>query len=152
MADIYRFFDHLDWANRRLLHLLRTEPELDSGSRRLFSHLLQAERIWIERMHGKDTSDLEIWPSLTLAEQEQLVASNNAAYTELLAGLSEARLREVVVYQNSQGLEFQTPIGDILAHVALHGAYHRGQIATVLRTASGEPVNTDYITFVREMS
>jgi uncharacterized damage-inducible protein DinB len=47
-------------------------------------------------------------------------------------------------------MEFQTPIKDLLMHVALHGSYHRGQIAQALRLAGGEPVNTDFITFVRE--
>jgi uncharacterized damage-inducible protein DinB len=36
-----------------------------------------------------------------------------------------------------------------LMHVALHGAYHRGQIAQVIRQGGGEPVNTDFITFQR---
>ena len=39
---------------------------------------------------------------------------------------------------------------DIVTHVALHGAYHRGQIAWVLRHGAGEPVSTDFITMVRE--
>jgi len=36
--------------------------------------------------------------------------------------------------------------------VALHGSYHRGQVAAAVRAAGGEPVNTDYITYVRELA
>jgi uncharacterized damage-inducible protein DinB len=38
----------------------------------------------------------------------------------------------------------------LFAHVALHGAYHRGQIAWLVRDSSHEPVNTDFIMFARE--
>ena len=41
---------------------------------------------------------------------------------------------------------------DILFHLASHGAYHRGQISVTLRHSNLEPVNTDYITFVRELA
>lgn len=33
---------------------------------------------------------------------------------------------------------------------AIYGAYHRGQIARAHRAAGETPVNTDFITFVRE--
>jgi uncharacterized damage-inducible protein DinB len=33
--------------------------------------------------------------------------------------------------------------------VALHGAYHRGQIAQLLRQNGAQPAATDYIGFVR---
>jgi hypothetical protein len=33
--------------------------------------------------------------------------------------------------------------------IALHGAYHRGQVALVVRGGGGEPASTDYIGFVR---
>ena len=55
-----------------------------------------------------------------------------------------------VTYQNSKGATFETPVGEVLMHVFSHGVYHRGQIALALRQAGAEPINTDYITFVRE--
>ena len=39
--------------------------------------------------------------------------------------------------------------GEILMHVAFHSAYHRGQIALLLRQAKNNALNTDYITFTR---
>jgi uncharacterized damage-inducible protein DinB len=35
--------------------------------------------------------------------------------------------------------------------VALHGSYHRGQIALLMRQGGGAPAATDYIAFVRDM-
>ena len=37
----------------------------------------------------------------------------------------------------------------VLTHVALHGSYHRGQIAALIRSGGDEPINTDYIMWLR---
>ena len=50
---------------------------------------------------------------------------------------------------NSTNDEFDNSVGEILTHVAMHGHYHRGQIARSMRLAGREPVYTDYIGFVR---
>ena len=49
----------------------------------------------------------------------------------------------------SAGQAFRSTLEDILLHVALHGAYHRGQLAMLVRDGHGEPAPTDYIAFVR---
>jgi uncharacterized damage-inducible protein DinB len=54
-----------------------------------------------------------------------------------------------VAYRTSRGEPFTTRLEDILAHVVLHGAHHRGQIALRVREAGGDPAGTDYITYVR---
>ncbi len=54
-----------------------------------------------------------------------------------------------IVYRNTAGKEFTTALEDILLHVFLHGAYHRGQIAALVREGGDEPKPTDYIQWVR---
>ena len=71
------------------------------------------------------------------------------SYDRLLDGLDEAALARNVHYTNSAGLEFDSTVGDILLHVALHGAYHRGQIALLVRAGGSAPAPTDYIQFTR---
>ena len=34
----------------------------------------------------------------------------------------------------------------------VHASYHRGQVATKMREGGLEPVNSDFITYCREMS
>jgi uncharacterized damage-inducible protein DinB len=41
-------------------------------------------------------------------------------------------------------------VEDILTHVLLHSAYHRGQIASQTRAAGGTPAYTDFIHAVRQ--
>ena len=45
----------------------------------------------------------------------------------------------------------QQPIAkDVLTHVILHSAYHRGQVALAMRAAGMEPAYTDFIHAVRQ--
>lgn len=38
---------------------------------------------------------------------------------------------------------------DIVTHVVIHGAYHRGQIAKMVARAGTAVVNTDYVMWLR---
>lgn len=67
-----------------------------------------------------------------------------------LINQEHAALAEIIVYANTKGEAFQTAIHDIMIQVFNHGTYHRAQIACNLRQGGLEPVNTDYITFVRQ--
>jgi uncharacterized damage-inducible protein DinB len=150
MIDMKKLFRYEAWASRRLLRHLRQVEELDPHVRKLFAHIQAGLRVWVLRIQGKDTRSLPIWPDLTLEECEALIDENERAYAELLRDESEALLARTVTYTNQHGLSYETAIGDILLQVATHGPYHRGQIARLLRQSGEEPLNTDYITYVRE--
>lgn len=147
-----RLFAHVRWADARVLDLLDTTPEARQPPvLRLVAHLLAAERVWMLRLRGEDSSVQPVWPGeTTLEEMRRMAAANAAEYDAFLAGLTDAELAAEVAYTNTQGTAFRTPVGEILLHVALHGAYHRGQIAQLVRAGGAAPVNTDYINFVRE--
>ena len=46
-------------------------------------------------------------------------------------------LTDGVAYRNSKGEFWTSTVADILTHVVLHAAYHRGQIAAAVREAGG---------------
>ena len=54
-------------------------------------------------------------------------------------------------YRNTKGDEYANSVLDILTHVVIHGAYHRGQIARIIGRAGGQSPNTDYIAFIRSV-
>lgn len=145
---IERLVEHLAWANRRALEAVRRHG--DEWVRRLMAHVLAAERVWLRRIRGGDSSGLEIWPDRTLAACAERLEANVADYRRLLARLEPGDLDREVAYRTSRGERFETPLGEILLHVTHHGAHHRGQIARRVRRAGAEPPNTDVITFVRE--
>ena len=60
-------------------------------------------------------------------------------------------LDATVEYTNSRGMTFTNSVFDMLMQVFTHGGYHRGQIAMEMRRAGLEPINTDYIVFLRAL-
>lgn len=150
-AHLERLFQHMTWADRRVLDLLARIPEDPQPEpRRLFSHVLAAERVWLLRLRGEDSAVQPVWPVYSLDELVELARRNREEYARHLQGLDDDALAAEVAYRNTQGTEFRTAVLDILLHVFLHGSYHRGQIAAAVRRAGQEPINTDYITFARE--
>lgn len=141
---------HAAWANQRVLDLLQAGNIAGPRPLLRFAHVLTTEHIYLERLAELDPWPQNFWPELSPAECAALMAENRVQYKNFFEALPEADLERAVKYRNSQGVEFHTPIKDLLTHVALHGAYHRGQIAAAMRAASVEPVNTDFIGFVRE--
>ena len=149
-SHIERMVRAMGWADERVIGALAECPAAQAEALPLLSHLLAAEHVWLVRLERR-TASRSVWPTLTLSECQALAAENAAGYAGFLNRLSDADLTEVVQYKNTKGLEFATPVIDILTHVVIHGAYHRGQIAKALGRAGTPAVETDYIVFVRTM-
>lgn len=149
VAHFIRLFEHVWWADGRILEALKATGGKPDKALKLFAHVLAAERVWLARLKGEDSSVLPIWPDLGLEECGAWIEENKAGYAAFLSGLKDEDLAGAVTYSNSSGTIFNTAIGDILTHVSMHGAYHRGQVSMTMRTEGYEPVNTDFITFVR---
>src|SRR5437763_1379078 len=145
-----RLYKYVNWANRRVLDVLRRQAEDNERARQWLCHILAAEQVWITRLRGEDSSSVPIRPDLSLAKCTELLAQNADTYQQFLHGLSEADFDQTISYKNTKGVSFSTSIRDILTHVANHGTYHRGHIATLMRAVGQEPINTDFITFTRE--
>jgi uncharacterized damage-inducible protein DinB len=113
-----RMYQHLDWANRRLMALVDRDPERTRPVMHLLSHLIAAERVWLLRLRNEDSSIQPVWPTLTRETMGALVAENHAGYARLLSTFSDQELASEVVYTNQSGREFHTRVDDILIHVA----------------------------------
>ena len=148
MSDLLEsLFSHMWWAHDALFTELRRVPP-DAETLRLFAHVVAAEHLWLSRIDATKAR-VAVWPTLSLDEIAGLEAENRARFRELLRRRDDTR-QQRVRYRNSAGNEFDNNVGEILAHVALHGHYHRGQVARVMRAEGREPVYTDYIGFVRK--
>ena len=148
MPDLLsNLYAHMSWAHDELVAELRREAA-DAETMRLFAHIVAAEHLWLTRIDGVKAR-VAVWPSLSLDEVIALEAENRARFTELLRRPDDAR-QQRIRYRNSAGNEFENSVLEILTHVAMHGHYHRGQIARAMRAAGREPVYTDYIGFIRK--
>ena len=148
---ILRLFKYNEWANRRAIDSLKDPANHSAKAVRALAHLLVAEKTWLARMTtNQDSTGFDFWQGSTLDECEQLAEEVSREFAQVLDGLSEQMLDRVATYKNSKGVEYQTSYRDILQHVLMHSAYHRGQVAMAVRAEGGTPPYTDYIAFVRE--
>lgn len=148
---IHRFFEYNAWATPRIIASIEALARDNRDALRPLSHLLISEKVWLKRLNGEDTQAMNLAPEFSLEECRALEEENSRGFADYITRLSEEGLSSVLTYKNSKGAEFNTPVQDVLMHVAFHGAYHRGQAASAVRRQSGAPQNTDYITFVREL-
>ncbi len=148
MKVIKSMYHHLNWANQRILETLQNLERDNPQARRLFSHILSTEQVWLSRLKGESSSQ-PIWGEVGIEECAEMVKKNRESFDAFLSSIDKADLDQFMIYKNSKGIEFKNSISDILTHIALHGQYHRGQINAQLRSNHTEPVNIDFITFVR---
>ncbi|MEO6210313.1 MAG: DinB family protein [Gemmatimonadaceae bacterium] len=143
-----KLLDHLEWADRRVLDSLRAMVHPDARALDLYAHILGAEHTWLSRILEREPRE-KIWPQLSLSAAAALAAENATALRALVAVNGGEQLQRRVAYTNSGGLPFESTVEDMLLQVVLHGCYHRGQVAMIVRGAGAEPAPTDYIAFVR---
>ena len=143
------------WANETLLR--RLDSSVAAGhvapapALRIFSHVINAQAIWIARLGGT-ASPLKVWQEHNLAGLHHWHDQTSDALRQLCEQADETELARHIQYTNSQGDAFDSEVRDILTHAVMHASYHRGQVATRMREAGLEPVNTDFITYCREVS
>ncbi len=146
---LHRQFAYDEWANREVLAGLRASARPAARPLQLLAHILSAERLWLERIRNQPQS-LPVWPDLTVDECEAQIAELAVLWREFLGQLSLERLSEKVTYKNSKGEPWTSIVEDILTHIVLHSAYHRGQIASQVRAGGEQPAYTDFIHAVRQ--
>jgi uncharacterized damage-inducible protein DinB len=150
MNTLLNLLNHAAWADAQALAAItsidaaRTER---AQATRLYAHVAGAEHIWLSRLEGRRPVH-PVWPELSL-EAAAALAQESLAGLRAAADAPPEALVRVVEYQTTTGQLFRNTAADILSQVALHGSYHRGQIALLTRQGGGAPVATDYIVYAR---
>ena len=147
-TPLHKLFQHLAWADAEVLHALRSAAGSEPRALTYFAHVLAAEHVWMARIRG-EPARMPVWPVLSLQECAVASADNAAGFSAIVSGANADDLQRGIHYVNSAGRAFTSTLEDILLHVALHGAYHRGQVSIFMRDGGGIPAPTDYIGFAR---
>jgi uncharacterized damage-inducible protein DinB len=151
---LQRLFAHMEWADEQVHARCRDahgEVEVAhlTEALRLYAHIVGAERLWFLRLQKEDWTVQKVWPTLSLDACAKLGKENSAAFAAYLDKVTDKDFATLIPYTTSKGDSFQTAIGDILIHVAMHGVHHRGQIAMTLRRVGIEPPVLDYTHWTR---
>lgn len=155
-----QLFAYDAWANHRSLDACAAlAPEQftqDLGSsfpsvRDTLAHIVGAQFVWLERLHGRVPAGL--LPPSDFPDLASLTARSGQVQqglTDYVNRLSAQDLAGKFEYQDLKGRTHSNVRWQALQHLANHGTYHRGQIATLLRQLGVKPVSTDLIAFYRE--
>jgi uncharacterized damage-inducible protein DinB len=148
--DVRRLAGYDRVANDLSLASLTAMPLPPAKAVATMAHIIGAERLWLARIEG-EPSPLPVWPEFDLVGAARELVALDLPWENLLNELdaSGVTLAREVRYTNSKGDTFTNRVDDILQHVFLHSAHHRGQVAAAVRAAGGEPAYTDYIHVVR---
>lgn len=144
LGHLRRQFAYNSWANSEVSIAISALPNLSPRSQQLLGHIISAERLWLERIKQQSQS-LPVWPDFTFAQCNSQIDEMAFQWKEYLDRLPAVKLAAQVTYKNSKGEPWTSTVEDILTHVLLHSAYHRGQIASQMRAEGVQPAYTDFI-------
>ena len=149
IVELRRLFVYDSWANREVLTSLSTAASRVPRANKLMAHILGADDTWYSRIRLQNPL-LRVWPELDLQACRKEEARLRDLWMNLLEGLIDSQLPTSITYKNSKGESWTSKIEDILLHVLMHSAYHRGQIALEMRASGHTPAYTDFIHGVRQ--
>jgi len=164
MADAY--FDLLarynEWANERLYEACARLDEADFKAARpaffgsiqaTLNHILVGDRLWLSRLAGGSLAlALNTILYKDLAPLRAARRAQDTLLRELVGAIAASQLDEPLVYRNTRGEEFATPIRLVLGHLFNHQTHHRGQVHDMLSQTAVAPPELDLIFFVRMAS
>jgi len=149
LTYLRRSFAYNAWANQETLASLEQMGSPPAKALGRLAHLVGAEYLWLSRL-GSAGMVLAVWPELTLAECQAEFAALGHEWQDYLQKLATTQLSEQIRYTNSKGEPWTNRVEDVLTHVLLHAAYHRGQIAADVGGTGHTPAYTDFIHCVRQ--
>ncbi|MTI20541.1 hypothetical protein E1176_05875 [Fulvivirga sp. RKSG066] len=139
-----------DWANQRVLITLEENNVEDKDLLKLYSHVLSAQIIWLNRIKDIPTSPFPLWETYKLRELRSMTEESSRNWLELIENHPNETFEEMINYSNNEGKKFENTMREIITHVTNHSTYHRGQLAIHFRKKDITPPVIDHIVYVRE--
>jgi uncharacterized damage-inducible protein DinB len=158
LIDRYRrWFDYEKDAHIKVLASLDSVPEENLSSREyqkaltIMAHIMAARQLWLFRFGVNSDKPKDFFPTgLTLPDVIERVEQVHTTWSSYLERLSDSDLARAFDYESLDGGRFRNTVEDILTQLFGHSWYHRGQIASLVRAAGGEPAITDFVFWTRE--
>jgi uncharacterized damage-inducible protein DinB len=140
------------WANDRLLEtalpLLGDMPAYAGAYGELpdtILHILQAQETWMARWRRRRAVETEA------PRTEELLAAYTRSHDELeelARALTDEELERPFLITFSNGAQGDFTLGQQIAHLLQHSAYHRGEAALLLTRAGRSPGDLDYLDYL----
>jgi uncharacterized damage-inducible protein DinB len=146
-------YAHQEWADGEHWRAFEAHPAAlaDEAIRERLLHIHQVQHafLWITGLRTSGFAFKKLEDFSEMADLKRYAQSYHAAVRELLSGLHQVKLEELV-----EAPWFTPPVKlsrrHALTQAAMHSHYHRGQNATRLRELGGVPPMTDFIIWLRQ--
>jgi uncharacterized damage-inducible protein DinB len=156
LAYVRELYAYNRWANEKILNaaeqlsdeqFLRPMGSSFTSVRDTLVHIVGAEWIWLERWNGRSPRGgllkVEELPDLKAIRARLKQVEDECE--RFLQQMGEDDLKKSISYVNMKGETWTYTMWQMLAHVANHSTYHRGQAATLLRQLGVKPPMTDFL-------
>jgi uncharacterized damage-inducible protein DinB len=143
-------FKYNNWATRLTAESIVGLKKKNEKSQELLSHIISAQKIWLNRILKRDII-INPWQKITSDNWIEQNTTVTSEWINLIEGFQEKDFDARVEYKNTAGEKYTNTVKDIISHVINHSAYHRAQIALLVRQSGGEPAKTDYLVYQREV-
>jgi len=158
LADRFRhWFEYEKDSQAKVIASLHSVPAERRGEQpftkavMLMAHIVEARRIWLSRLGVAPPTPADFFPEgLSLEELESRVEPVDTTWTDYLKRVDDAELARIFDYRSYEGTPYRNSVEEVLTQMFGHSWYHRGQIASLVRAAGGEPAVTDYIFWTRQ--
>ena len=154
-TSIQSQYEFKAWSNQQLFaHLQDRRDELGEAllhkAIRILNHIYVVDAIFKGHLEGKPhgyvTTNTDPFPSLD--ELQLDAAQTDAWYIAYSKTLTEPALTKLLRFDFTDGDKGCMSIAEIMAHVAAHGGYHRGQVGQMLKEANAAPPSELYTRFL----
>ncbi|MVA24674.1 DinB family protein [Agrobacterium vitis] len=151
------FFSYQAWANRAFFDALesldRTQHETEHRqTMRLLNHIHVVAQIFkghlTGRPHGYVSDNTVETPEP--AELRQAVVVSDRWYLDYVQTITPDKLGEKILFSFTDGDKGYMTREEILAHVVMHGGYHRGEVGRLLSTTSAQLPWDTYAVFLHQ--
>jgi uncharacterized damage-inducible protein DinB len=146
------------WQNENLYGVAESlspeEREKERGAffgsiHKTLSHLLWADRVWMNRFTDQPRPPGGIPDSVTLYPDWRALSDERARFDQLIIawadGIDQAWLAGDQTYRSgAAGRDLTRPRWLIVTHMFNHQTHHRGQVHCMLTQAGGKPHDTDF--------
>ena len=154
---LHSLFKYKAWSNDQLfVELAKVDPVAQGEARhnamRIVNHIYVVDQIFAAHLSGSAQS-FTATNTVETPELEALrdgVAMLDAWYVDYCADLSSAQLAENIAFTFTDGDKGFMSREEMLNHVSLHGAYHRGGAGRIMTQAGTPPPRDLYTRFLHQ--
>jgi uncharacterized damage-inducible protein DinB len=152
-----RWFEYEKDSHRKVLASFETVPQDQRWSPpfqkalSIMAHIVVARRMWLFRFGLATERPATFFPTdVRLDELSTSLEAMERGWADYLRDLTEAELSRVFEYESTDAGWCRSVVEDILTQLFGHSWYHRGQIASLVKAAGGQPAVTDFVYWSRE--